>query len=94
MHWYIGYGYRDWQMIYFLVAVLAGFYYIHHFGVPADTWIKYKATLVSIAWALPVYLLAKRRPKKFERHPSIEQYKTDFEEFIRKKEKELLSERY
>ncbi|WP_167848883.1 hypothetical protein [Methanolobus halotolerans] len=54
------------------------------------------AGLILIALLVPIYLLGFLRAKKFEKHPSIEKFRTEFENHIleKEKEKELYSERY
>jgi hypothetical protein len=100
--WHAGMGRRVLILVlaYLVVSVIASAYYTWnlcpiHYHSP---WHRYCAALLFAVFFLilnsPIYFLFNRKIKKINSHPSTERYKTDFEEFIRKKEKELLSERY
>jgi hypothetical protein len=52
------------------------------------------AGLILIALLVPILFLAFLRAKKFEGHPSIENFRAEFENHIREKENELYYERY
>ncbi|AFV25281.1 hypothetical protein Mpsy_3082 [Methanolobus psychrophilus R15] len=84
--------------MYVLVSFIVSIYYGWNMCPIDSFWRKYCAALFATAFIfiliLPAYYSFNRSIKKINSHPSTERYKTDFEEFIRKKEKELLSERY
>ncbi|WP_407355728.1 hypothetical protein [Methanolobus sp. WCC5] len=84
--------------VYVLVSFIVSIYYGWNMCPIDSFWRKYCAALFATAFIfiliLPAYYSFNRSIEKINSHPSTERYKTDFEEFIRKKEKELLSERY
>jgi hypothetical protein len=84
--------------VYVLVSLIVSIYYGWNMCPIDSFWRKYCAALFMTAFIfiliLPAYYSFNRSIEKINSHPSTERYKTDFEEFIRKKEKEFLSERY
>jgi hypothetical protein len=86
IEWNVDFGFKDWQLIYFLIAFLIGLYYAGKIEISGNM-----AGLILIALIIPVYFLGFYRAKKVEKHPSIGKHKQYFEEFIHDKEKELLS---
>ncbi|WP_407355526.1 hypothetical protein [Methanolobus sp. WCC5] len=100
--WYVGLGFKRWHLlglVYLLIVFLASTYFAWII-CPADSpWHRYCFTLAFpsflflFIWPM-YYIIFKRKGKKLNSHPDTQKYRKDFEEFIRKKEKELLSERY
>ena len=89
MEWNVGFGFKDWQILYAIIAFFIGLYYA---GKPEIS--GSMAGLILIALLVPLYYFGFRRIRKFEGHPSIEKFRAEFENHIREKEKELYSERH
>jgi hypothetical protein len=101
--WNVDLGFRIGHLIYVIYFIISFVvpYYCALNMCPVDyhsPWYRYcfvlYFTFFGTILVLPMYYLIDRKIKKLESHPSTERYKRDFEEFIHKKEKEFLSERY
>jgi len=97
--WDVDLGFREWHLVYAFIAFFATTY-LSWIICPSDSpWHRYcfifsfPIFFIVLIWLLYYYLF-KYKANKLDSHPDTQKYKTDFEEFIRKKEKELLSERY
>ncbi|QLC49688.1 hypothetical protein HWN40_05195 [Methanolobus zinderi] len=89
MEWYADFGFKNWQILYAIVAFFIGLYHAGKTEISGSM-----AGLILIALLVPILFLAFLRAKKFEGHPSIENFRAEFENHIREKENELYYERY
>lgn len=98
--WYVAMKERVYYLyaVYFVVSALVSLYYAVNMCSGAGYWERpcgiFFLTLFLVILALPAFYSYERAIDKVDSHPSTEKYRKDFEEFIRKMEKEFLSERY
>ncbi|AFV22347.1 hypothetical protein Mpsy_0134 [Methanolobus psychrophilus R15] len=85
INWSLDYELKIWQFIYCLLALGFGFVYMEAF---------FLGIIVAILLWIPMFYVIKYRAKKGESNPNTERYKTEFEEFIRNKEKEMFLDDY
>lgn len=83
--WKTSFGFKKWKYIYIITAFLLGFEYA---GRPFTT--GFETLILFLISLIPMFLVSSLRVKRVAKHPSVEKYKTEFEEHIRKKEEEII----
>ncbi|WP_321430251.1 hypothetical protein [uncultured Methanolobus sp.] len=97
--WDVDKGFREWELIYLILCFFATSHFSWNVCPPDSSWHRYCFVLsfpvffFVLVWPM-YYFMFKYQIKKLNSHPSTLKYRSDFEDFIHRKEKELLSERY
>ncbi|WP_440948222.1 hypothetical protein ACSAZL_08320 [Methanosarcina sp. T3] len=85
--WETSFGFKTWNTIYIIIAFFIG---LDFAGKQHTTGLMAMFLLLLI----PLYLAISFRIKRIEKHPSVKKCKKEFEELIRKKERELFPDDY
>ena len=84
---HVGFGFKIWDTIYILIALLiTAAYALKPFTTGRGSMYFF------IFLFIPLYIIGSLRMKRVAKHPSVERYKKEFEELIRKKENEIFSD--